>query len=82
MIEKRFKLNYQSFLFGQNINKILNKKVDICATFRTKHGLNRMHLLWFHNKLGDLFVKELVSILKVQGSTFANDKVICWPTIP
>jgi hypothetical protein len=32
------------FSFGQNIDNILNKKVDICATFRTKHGLNKMHL--------------------------------------
>jgi hypothetical protein len=32
------------FSFGQNIDNILNKKVDICATFRTKYGLNKMHL--------------------------------------
>jgi hypothetical protein len=28
------------FSFGQNINKILNLKVDICATFWMKNGLN------------------------------------------
>jgi hypothetical protein len=28
--------------FGQNIDKILNKKVDICAMFNTKHGLNKI----------------------------------------
>jgi len=31
------------FSFGQNIDNILNKKGDICATFRTKHGLNNVH---------------------------------------
>jgi hypothetical protein len=30
-----------NFSFGQNINK----KIGICATFRTKHGLNKMHPL-------------------------------------
>jgi hypothetical protein len=29
--------------FEQNIDNISNKKVDICATFRTKRGLNKMH---------------------------------------
>ncbi len=28
----------------QNIDKILNKKVDICVTFKRKHKLNKMHL--------------------------------------
>jgi hypothetical protein len=77
MVEKIFKLNYHFFSFGTNINRILNKKVDICATFRTKHGLDNMHLLQFHNKLGGLMVKKLFSILKVQGSTLTNDKGIC-----
>jgi hypothetical protein len=35
------------FFIWKNINKILNKKVDICVTFKTKHGLNKMHLLQF-----------------------------------
>jgi hypothetical protein len=40
MIEK----NELSILsFGQNINRILNKKVDICATFIIEHGSNKMH---------------------------------------
>ncbi len=30
------------FSFGQNIDNVLNKKADICATFRAKHGLNKM----------------------------------------
>jgi len=32
------------FSFEQNIDNILNKKVDICAMFKTKYGLNKMHL--------------------------------------
>jgi hypothetical protein len=44
MIQKKIKTQTFHFvMFGQNINKLLNKKIDICALFRTKHGLNKMH---------------------------------------
>jgi hypothetical protein len=35
-----------------------------------KYGLNRINI---HNECGDLVVKELNSILGVQGSNFTND---------
>jgi hypothetical protein len=39
--------------FGQNIDKILNKKVKICATFLKKHGLNKTHpSIYLYNILG------------------------------
>jgi hypothetical protein len=50
-----------------SFDKILNKKLNICVTFRTKHELNKMHSSMVHNKLGGLLVKELMSILEVQG---------------
>jgi len=31
------------FSFEKNIDKILNKKINICIMFRPKHGLNQMH---------------------------------------
>jgi hypothetical protein len=40
---KKIKMNFQFCHFQKNIDKILNKKIDICATFKTKHGLNKMH---------------------------------------
>jgi len=44
MIKKKIKTQTFNFvMFGQTINKLLNKKIDICAMFRTKHGLNKMH---------------------------------------
>jgi hypothetical protein len=33
-----FKKKLSILLFEQNIDKILTKNVDICATFITKHG--------------------------------------------
>jgi len=42
MIEKRLKNELSAFSFGQNIDKILNRKINICATFRMKNGLNKM----------------------------------------
>jgi hypothetical protein len=41
MIEKN---ELSILLFGQNINRILNKKVDIYATFLIEQGLDKMHL--------------------------------------
>ncbi len=41
MIEKN---ELSILLFGQNINRILNKKVDIYATFWIEQGLDKMHL--------------------------------------
>jgi hypothetical protein len=43
MIEKMTKNEISILSFGLNFYKILNLKVDICATFRTKHGLNIIH---------------------------------------
>ncbi len=42
MIEK-IKNELSTLSGGQNVDKILNKKINICATFRMKNGLNRMH---------------------------------------
>jgi hypothetical protein len=39
---KRLKINFH-VVICTNVDKILNKKVNICATFRTKHGLHKMH---------------------------------------
>jgi hypothetical protein len=33
-------------------------------------------LLWFYNKSSGLSIKELESILEVQGSTFTSDMVV------
>jgi hypothetical protein len=38
-----------------------------------KYGLNKMNTRYVHNKQGGLVVKELNSILGVQGSNFTND---------
>jgi hypothetical protein len=38
--------------FGENINKILNITIGICATFTMKHGLNKMHPFCLHVKWG------------------------------
>jgi hypothetical protein len=58
--------------FGQNINKILNITIGICATFTTKRGLNKMHPLCLHVKWGGLLVKDLISIFGVQGSNLTS----------
>jgi hypothetical protein len=38
-----------------------------------KYGLNQLTLDYSHNRWGGLVVKELNSILRVQGSSFTND---------
>jgi hypothetical protein len=40
---KKIKNELSILSFEQNIDNISNKKIDICAKFRTKHGLNKMH---------------------------------------
>jgi hypothetical protein len=40
---KKIKNELSTLSFGQNIGKILNRKINICATFRRKNGLNKMH---------------------------------------
>ncbi len=40
---KNIKNELSILSFEQNIDKILNKKVDICAMFKTKHELNKIH---------------------------------------
>jgi hypothetical protein len=40
------------FSFGENINKILNIKVGICAIFTMKHGLNKTHPTMFTYQVG------------------------------
>lgn len=40
---KKTKNELSILSFEQKIDNISNKKVDICATFRTKHGLNKTH---------------------------------------
>ncbi len=40
---KNIKNELWIFSFGQNIDKILNKEVEIYATFRKKHGSYKMH---------------------------------------
>ncbi len=44
-------------------------------TFKTKHELNKMHLSIVSQQVGWFVGKILVSIFKVQGSTFINDIV-------
>ncbi len=40
---KKIKNKILSFVICTNVDKILNKKISICPTFRTKNGLNKMH---------------------------------------
>jgi hypothetical protein len=42
---KKIKNKLSILSFGLNINKTLNFNIDIFAMFKTKHGLNKMHLL-------------------------------------
>jgi hypothetical protein len=52
MIEKN---ELSILLFWQNIKRILNKKVDIYATFLIEHGLNKIHLYMVSKTVGWFF---------------------------
>jgi hypothetical protein len=59
--------------FGQNHNKISKNKNDVLCNVLNEIGQIECTLLFFHNKWGGLVVKELISILEVQGSILTND---------
>jgi hypothetical protein len=44
---KYFKNQLFFFSIWRNINKIWNIEIDVCAMFKVKYGLNRMHFFMF-----------------------------------
>jgi hypothetical protein len=56
LIESTFKINL-NFSIWKNINKIWNIEIDVCAMFKVKHGLNKMHFTIFAHEVGWFYDK-------------------------
>ncbi len=49
---KYFKNQLNFFSIWTSINKIWNIEIDVCAMFKVKYGLNRMHSTIFAHQVG------------------------------
>ncbi len=52
VIESTLRINLIFFFIWTNINKIWNIKVNVCAMFTIKYGLNKMHSTMFSLNVG------------------------------
>ncbi len=57
VIESTLEINLSFFSISTNINKIWKIEIDVCAMFKIKYGLSRMHSTiithqvgWFEDK--------------------------------
>jgi hypothetical protein len=51
VIESTLRINLR-FSIWTNINKLWNIEIDVCAMFKIKYGVNKMHSITFSHHVG------------------------------